>query len=246
MDVLRFLWNRARGQPTTLDLRLLDIPITLVVDARREIRRARSVAAEEALLGRVFEALRPEDTVYDVGANIGIIGLLVALHPQGASARIHCFEPEPRNLSALRRNVRANDLEDRIRCHGEALSDSAGRIDLFVRGGPGEGRHSMVAKAGSTASITVPTCTLDEVARESGAAPTVLKIDVEGAEGRVLAGASNSLGSRAVREVFLELHDKGDGDRMPDGESIDDWMQERGYRKVWENDRGRSRHCHYR
>lgn len=246
MDSLRFLWNRVRGRPTTLDIRLLDIPIRLIVDARREIRRARSVAAEEGLLGQLFDALEPGDTVYDVGANIGVIGLLVALHPRGLSARIHCFEPEPQNLSALRRNVAANRLEDRIECHQEALSDTAGEIELFVRGGPGEGRHSTVAKAGSTASITVPMCTLDDMARRSDSAPTVLKIDVEGAEGRVLAGASECIESRSVREVFLELHDKGEGDRMPDGRPIGDWMRERGYQKVWENERGRSRHCHFR
>jgi hypothetical protein len=76
--------------------------------------------------------------------------------------------------------------------------------------------------------------------------PSVVKIDVEGAEGDVLQGMDGLFAQRRPRELFMEIHNKGGEDRMPGGELIDDWLAARGYSRVWEERRGHGRHRHYR
>ena len=245
MNTLRLWVNTLLGRETILQAELLDVPLRIVVEARREIRRIHAISAEAALIERMLRFLSNGDVVYDVGANIGLIGLILARHSTKA-ARIHCFEPEPRNFSRLLRNIAENQLSQRISAHRVALSDDSGEVELFVRGGPGEGRHSIVESTGSTGSIRIPAQTAFRFATSEGDAPDLVKIDVEGAEGRVLAGMEPLFRRRQPREIFLELHLKGDGDLMPGGTRIRDWMVERGYEPVWELERGKSRHAHFR
>ena len=246
MDTLRLLWNRLRGRATLLDARPMGVALRLSVRARRELRRVRSISQEAPLVHRMFESLLEDDVIYDVGSNIGLIALVLALHPRGHSAVVHCFEPEPRNFAQLEGNIRLNGLAGRVFAHRLALSDRLGESGLFIRGGPGEGRHSTVARGGSTASIRIETDTLAAFSRRAGAGPDLVKIDVEGAEGRVLEGMGPLLPEFAPREVFIELHDKGEGDSMPGGGTVRAWLEGRGYSLVWASQRGRTRHQHYR
>lgn len=246
MDSFRFLWNRLRGRATLLDRSPMGVPMRLSVRAGRELRRVRSVPAEAPFLARILESLSGGDVVYDVGANIGLVALVVALDPRGHSCVVHCFEPEPRNFAQLKGNIRLNGVAHRVHPHRLALSDREGETDLYVRGGPGEGRHSTVAREGSTASIRIRTEPLATFAARAGRGPDVVKIDVEGAEGRVLVGMRPLFPARPPRELFLELHDKGEHDAVPGGGTVRAWLERRGYTLAWESERGRSRHQHYR
>ncbi len=246
MDHLRLLVDRIMGRETILDLRLLGVPVRLVVKARREVRRAHSISKEAGLVERMIEFLTDGDIVYDVGANIGVIGILLASCDKGRRSRVHCFEPEPSNFEQLGRNIVENELAGRVSAHRLALTDTPGELELFVRGGPGEGRHSTVESEGSTGSVRVAADTGDAFAASTGEAPDLIKIDVEGAEGRVLAGMSELIAAHRPREIFMEIHRKGEGDRMPDGTGIGPWLAGCGYGLTWELDRGGSRHCHYR
>lgn len=246
MDTIRLLLDRMRGRETVLELDLLGIPMRLAVAARREIRRAREISEESALLDRMFESLTDRDVVYDIGANIGLIAMLLARNPHGRDVRVHAFEPEPRNFRQLERNLSLNELCDRVTPHALALGSEPGEIDLFVRGGPGEGRHSTVESRGSTGSIQVPVTTAAAFSRANCAPPDVVKIDVEGAEGRVLAGLQPLFDDARPRDIFFELHPKGERDRMPEGESIHGWLEQHGYVLRWDHVRGAGRHCHYR
>ena len=224
----------------------MGIALQLSIRASRELRRVRSISQEAPLIHRIFESLSGDDIIYDVGSNIGLIALVLALHPRGRSTVVHCFEPEPRNFAQLEGNIRLNGLTDRVFAHRLALSDRAGESELFIRGSPGEGRHSTVARGGSTASIRVETDCLAAFSGRAGRPADLVKIDVEGAEGRVLEGMGSLLPERAPRELFIELHDKGEGDSMPGGGTVRAWLEERGYSLAWESERGRSRHQHYR
>ncbi len=246
MDTLRLQINKILGKETVLDLDLLGTPVRLVVQARREIRRARAISEEAGLVRRMWDYLSHGDVIYDIGANIGLLSLLLAQHARGRGSRVHCFEPEPTNFAQLQRNISQNGLGGRVVAHRLALSEKAGDLELFVRGGPGEGRHSTVASEGSTGTIRVSAETVEGFAKSTGTIPDLVKIDVEGAEGRVLAGMASLLRAGAPREIFMELHDKGDRDLMPQGVLIGQWLAELGYDLLWEFQRGRTRHCHYR
>ena len=78
-----------------------------------------------------------------------------------------------------------------------ALLDEAGRIVRME----GEGAMSRVSDTGSS----VETTTLDELAREYGS-PRILKMDIEGSEGRALRGARETL--MGLELAMLEVHDE--------------------------------------
>ncbi len=228
------------------EVRSFGPPIRFQIEGWEELRQARPGPAEGKVIKRMVAHLRPEDVVYDVGANIGFVGLVLSRHLSGLRARVHSFEPEPRNFESLCRNIRLNELEDRVIPHRLALGPTEGEVELFVRGGAGEGRHSTLARKGSTGSIQVPMTTLTLIAGSLEHCPDVLKIDVEGGEGRVLAGMDGLLKDERPRELFLEIHPKGEGDRMPSGEPIQEWLGDRGFQLVWEGREGSRRHQHYR
>lgn len=229
-----------------LTLQLFGEPVTFVISTRREFNRATAVSYEELFLQRILSHLRAGDTFFDVGANIGLVSLIVARQPQFAGGVVHAFEPEPRNFAHLQRNLAANQLQARAFAHQIALSREEGRAELFVRGEAGDGRHSLVAARGSTGSISVELTTMAAFCARKSVVPSVVKIDVEGAEGDVLQGMDGLFAQRRPRELFMEIHNKGGEDRMPGGELIDDWLAARGYSRVWEERRGHGRHRHYR
>lgn len=192
-----------------------------------------------------MERIEPEDVIYDVGANIGLVSLALALHPRGRESRVVAFEPEPGNLERLRANLEANGLGDRVEGHGVALGAEDGSVGLHVRGGPGEGRHSIVDDRKALEAISVPLRRAASLAEEGVPVPDVAKIDVEGAEGAVLEGMAPLIREGRPRELFLEVHEKGQGDRMPDGRSLHDWLESHGYRLAWTAHRRTRDYRHY-
>jgi FkbM family methyltransferase len=147
--------------------------------------------AERTVVRRL---LRPGMRAVDVGANIGYYLLLIesAVGPGGAVA---CFEPEPENLRELERNVEANRLQN-VRVVAAAVGDGEGRIAMRT------GINAAVAADCGSGDFTVPLTRLD--AALEGPVDFV-KIDVEGYEGHVLAGARRLL--REHRPIlFVEIH----------------------------------------
>ncbi len=126
-------------------------------------------------------SLAQGDVYIDIGANIGFHALTAATLV-GASGRVLAYEPSPGNCDLLRRSIRANDLSN-LHVHETAVADRAGRIGYEMQGSNGR-----IGRPGETGlETTVGAVRLDdELADEPRI--DVVKIDVEGAEGRVLRG----------------------------------------------------------
>ncbi len=192
--------------------------------------------AEPEVQEALAELIKPGQTVYDVGANIGFFTILCSrlVGPQG---RVYAFEPIPQNLATLRHNVTLNALSN-VTIVEKALSSSTGTAEMFVS--PWSAFHSLNVEGATkqddhgpqVGEVTVQTVTLDEFVQGEGVrAPDLVKIDVEGAELIVLGGMRETL--RAVKPLLLcELHDTnlGYGEfvdsidyrvRVIDGESPD-------------------------
>jgi FkbM family methyltransferase len=152
-------------------------------------------------IGREWSALlRPDERVFDVGANIGVsvqrfCGLL------GGRCRVWAFEPIPRNLELLERNVRR--LSDRVTVVRSAVGDRVGRVvmsdnrhhgGLSRLRGLGEVKSELAGFWSDAQDVEVAMLTLDAfVADAPEARPTFLKLDVEGAGHLVLRGAARVL-----------------------------------------------------
>lgn len=142
--------------------------------------------------------------VVDIGANLGYYTLLAA-RAVGESGRVIAFEPDPRNLDLLRRNVKRNGFADRVTIVAAALTGEPGTVQLF-RDTHNLGAHSMVqANVSSAGAINVPAMTLDGALGELGmACVDVLKLDTQGAEGSIFSGAGRVLNKRPLR-AFVEF-----------------------------------------
>ena len=68
------------------------------------------------------------DTLFDIGANIGVIS--IGMVKLGIARRAVAIEPEPRNLDLLEENIRLNGLADRFTCIHGAVSDKSGSFQL--------------------------------------------------------------------------------------------------------------------
>lgn len=177
--------------------------------------------AEPEVQQALAELVKPGQTVYDVGANIGFFTILCSrlVGPQG---RVYAFEPIPQNLATLRHNVALNGLGN-VTIVEKALSSSTGTAEMFVS--PWSAFHSLNVEGATkqedhgpdVGEVTVQTVTLDEFLRGEGVrAPDLVKIDVEGAELIVLAGMRETL--RSVKPLLLcELHDT----KLDYGEFVD-------------------------
>lgn len=140
----------------------------------------------------------PQDVIFDVGANLGYysvvfdraLGGLAA----GASVAVHAFEPEPRNFALLQDNLARNHTK-RVEAFQVAASDEQAKADLYLYKASNCGKHSLVPFEGMEA-VSVEQTTLDTFWQQQGLGDrrlSLLKIDVEGAEHRVLAGAQQTL-----------------------------------------------------
>ena len=146
----------------------------------------------------------PGQVVFDIGANVGYYTLL-ASRRVGPSGRVLAFEPLPRNISYLYRHLALNDIEN-VTLIPLACSDRS-ILTPFVAGDNCATGRLADAKYGPVPGRCeyVATVAVDEIVRESGLRPDLLKIDVEGAEEQVLKGAAETL-ALARPTVLLSVH----------------------------------------
>jgi len=173
--------------------------------------------------------VRPGDTIVDVGAHVGF-WIMSAARRAMPGGRAVAFEPTPHNLLRLRRNLALNAL-DYVRCEPMALADQEGPSDFFVADNGNEGLGSLASHDDANRRITVTTTTLDAwCASNNVTTVDVLKIDVEGAEQRVLTGARAMLAPRR-RPVILFEADDSRAAPFPGGVgAVKRLLREHGYR----------------
>jgi FkbM family methyltransferase len=154
-------------------------------------------AFEPEIIDRLVRLARPGTTVFDVGANIGLMAIPVLRACD--SCRVVSFEPSPNSLPFLQSTCSGSKFADRWAVRGVALAAAAGELD-FTIGRPedalfeGFNSHSLIADA---RVIKVKVSTIDDEWRALDRPDvSVIKIDVEGAEGGVLAGASALLAAQ--------------------------------------------------
>lgn len=149
--------------------------------------------------------VRSGSVVWDVGANIGFY-TVIASRLVG-SGRVVAFEPLPASCAALEQNLRLNGMTN-VDVARIALSDEVGTATLNVFAGSTESRLEAHENSNSTKlpldQIDVPVSTLD-AQLEVFPAPSLVKMDIEGAEAAALRGASVML-SEVKPTLICELH----------------------------------------
>jgi FkbM family methyltransferase len=212
---------------------------------RRERRRVKSgLAAVGIRVGpqwndphwRRGEILRRYgvNLVLDVGANVGQYGL--ALRREGAyRGRILSFEPVGAVYEVLTRTS-ANDPE--WECVQLALSDQDGSEEITVASSSDassflsfrDTRLSAAPGAFPVATELVPTARLDSLSPVKPSDVALLKLDVQGFEPRVLAGAAETLALMPLLECELVFEHLYEG--QPTFREMVDLIDDLGFRPI--------------
>ena len=162
---------------------------------------------EPELQTAMRDFLRPGMTVYDVGANIGYITLLMK-HNVGPGGRVFAFEALPVNIERIRNNIALNNLTN-VSVVSAAVLDKTAPVSFFIHDSVGMGKAAGSAgRRGEkyVGEISVPGISLDEFVYELGnPAPAAVKMDIEGGEVLALPGMRRILAEYHPL-MLLELH----------------------------------------
>ncbi|MDE2059872.1 MAG: FkbM family methyltransferase [candidate division NC10 bacterium] len=148
---------------------------------------------------RLFEqSVRSGDIVYDIGAHTGFYTLLASVLV-GSTGRVVAFEPLPRNLAYLRKHLALNHVRNTVVMEG-AVCENEGEVRIVA------GLNSSETRVDAKGTMSVRALTIDHlIFRDGFPAPTVIKIDVEGAEHAVLRGGIQLLTEKRPL-IFLSTH----------------------------------------
>jgi FkbM family methyltransferase len=168
---------------------------------------------EPATTDFLINTLKPGGVFVDVGANHGYFTLIAASRV-GASGRVYAFEPNPPVFDQLATHIRLNGFDDRVQASAVALSDADGEATFYVsQCESNSGLSSLTPTAerlelGSLSpdhTVRVRAETFDAWRQRTRPGRIdLMKIDVEGAEDRVLCGMSASLRAGVIDSIVCE------------------------------------------
>jgi FkbM family methyltransferase len=219
---LRAVQNRVRR----LALRALTAPrrlrvpgSTLAFHVHSATESHRISDVQETWTIEWMRAAPPGSVVYDVGANIGVDSL-VAAEGHDRAVRVVAIEPFPANFASLVKNIVLNGLQERVIPLPLGLGRTTGLVRYnWASSQPGAALHSFgdIVKP-RTGEIITPLAhhqcicyRLDDLVKLPDLPfPTHMKIDVDGSELDVLAGAEDVLRDQRCRTLQVEVVDADD------------------------------------
>ena len=152
------------------------------------------------LFGPLIGFLQPGGVAIDVGANIGMVTVPLAISAQRVGSRVIAFEPFPRNVEWMRQNLLVNQIEEQVTVVNCGLSSAPGDATLLLREDFETGAaigNASVAEPGNNERferVTIQLNTLDALWPSFGSPRLdIVKIDIEGHEDRFLEGAKQTL-----------------------------------------------------
>ena len=211
----------------------------------RLLWRAQSFFDEEPETISWLDKLTSNDVYWDIGANVGLYAIYAA---KFRGCQTVAFEPESQNYALLVENIVLNGVSDHCLPACVAVADKPAVNRLHVRyitkggaynafrgsepGGTGAAPESFMAaqkyEKHSGFDQLVFGCSVDELVVKHGLpAPTHIKIDVDGLEPNIVAGALETIKSGRIRSLLIELNTKSAADM-----AVPDLLAQHGFRRV--------------
>jgi FkbM family methyltransferase len=178
-------------------------------------------------LSGFIAACVPGMRLFDAGAHFGLF-TLAALHYGGNAARAVAVDPSPAATRMLRIHADLNGITNRVTIVEAALGSRVGRTLLVPVGVIAAGYYVPAEPGGAAEARSVTALTLDSLAERHGV-PTHVKIDVEGLEADVLAGARTVLAHKSAPILFVELHNQMVRERGADPDQAVESLAAAGY-----------------
>jgi FkbM family methyltransferase len=164
----------------------------------------------EPSLDLFVRSLKPGDTVYDIGSNVGVYTVLLA-QVVGEKGTVVAFEPHLGTYEQLLENIRLNGLTN-VRPFQKAVGERNSQEKLYI--GEVIANFSLLAGAieGPPDKYGIPFQLVEVVQGDPFVqalrlpAPRAVKIDVEGFEYSVICGLRQTLANPWCRMVCCEVH----------------------------------------
>jgi FkbM family methyltransferase len=142
------------------------------------------------------ELINPGAIVIECGAHHGAFTILLSRWV-GDDGQVIVIEPMPDNVEIIHKNIHLNGLRN-VTVLGKAAGPAHGRVAMKRRS------NAAVSSTPSRATVQVECVTLDEIAAKLNVIPSLVKIDVEGFEYKVLQGCKSILSYNPA--ILLEVH----------------------------------------
>jgi len=186
------------------------------------------VEGYDADFSRSWSLIRTGDTVFDIGANVGMWSIGAARRA-GPAGKVHAFEPLKSNFARLNETLELNGTTS-VLARQIALMDRAGAFRFYPSPNKNSGVGRIVVDDWSGPHCMVEGTTLDEYCeRENVSSVNLLKLDVEGAEYHVLKGARRLLGSDSPPTIVFEVQRVMTEDLKHSPEELEALLGEFGY-----------------
>lgn len=156
---------------------------------------------EPAMQKIMTRVIREGDTVYDLGANFGLHGILCS-KLSGDKGMLYNFEPLPNNIREIKDNYELNGIQNYENIQ-LAVSNQNTVLKFSVAAHATQGK--IVKENNGVIGIDVESITLDQFILNGNRPPNFIKMDIEGAEGEALEGYSNNL-EKSFPLMIVELH----------------------------------------
>lgn len=174
--------------------------------------RVRTIHEKEPWTLEWLATIAPGEVLVDCGANVGMYTIWAAATRQ---ARVIAFEPESQNYALLNRNIVLNGLSERVSAYCLGLSDASGLSTLYMADvTPGGSCHAVGEaldfRLKPLKTVFAQGCIaarLDELV-EAGTVPVPqhMKVDVDGFEPKVIAGARRTLADPRMKSLLIETN----------------------------------------
>jgi FkbM family methyltransferase len=212
-------------------VRQLDYPrkkLLIFTDNIREFEtRAKSCEKEPEMIEWI-ERFPELSVFYDIGANVGAYSLVAAAN----NKKVFAFEPAFQNFWRLNGNISLNHLDSAITSFPVALSTET-KLGSFkyleTTVGSSKGFYNEDAKFHLNDKVEVEkkmlVFSLDDFISEFDLPkPEMLKIDVDGGEGDVIAGAKTTLSDASLKSILIEIDDS-----LNDAKGLVSLIEESGF-----------------
>lgn len=177
---------------------------------RSEAKRAQALTKEPWTLDWLSEVTTDDDVFYDVGSNIGAYAFLAVAGLNKKNVRAVCFEGMPGTFNTLCWNIERNNLGKAIVPIPIYLAEDTKWI--FIEGSSfdsGAAEHKVAEQKDrreETVYVRQHALPVDKITKDLDLPePTLLKIDVDGAEVSVIKGAYELLRSDKLRSILIEV-----------------------------------------
>lgn len=168
---------------------------------------------KEIFISKNYECnLSDSPYIIDAGANIGLA--ILYLKQQYPKAIIKAFEPDAESFEFLKQNMEANNIQD-VELFNSALGDYEGTLSFYkstgmltadVRGSASlEQAKTHLQSKGDLVEVTVPCQKLSPFVDKD---VDLLKMDIEGSEGKVLKEISSQF--KKIKNLIMEYHYQSD------------------------------------